>query len=108
MHSVTSNAVYNEVITNKKFYFDSNVNKDNVSLRATAIKTLTNMDYSNHNLGGVGTIRYANGYYYTYVWGNVASPTERNVLEINSYGGGTLNIWQYNYNSDSYTLIRTI
>ena len=106
VHSVTSNAVYKAVVTDKKFYYDSNADRTNVSVRANAIKTLLNGDYNNKNVGGVGTIRYTGGYYYTYVWGYRATVGEHSVLEINPYGGGELNIWSLN--NDNYALVRTI
>lgn len=106
MHSVTSGAVYKAVITDKKFYYDSNADRTNVSVRANAIKTLLNKDYNNENVGGIGTIRYTGGYYYTYIWGYRATVGEHNVLEINPYGGGLLNIWALN--NGNYDLVRSI
>ena len=107
MKPVTSNAVYEVAISEKSFYFDSNVDRTNASLRGTAIKSLTDMDYNNYHMGGVGTIRYYGGYYYVYIWGYVVSGTERCALEINPYNL-ELNIWKYNHNTTTYELKRTI
>ena len=81
-------------------YF-TELDRNSESDRITAMGVLT----VNRENSGIGTIRYANGFYYYYSWNNT-TVSEQTIIETNPYTG-TINIFKKDGNN-TISRVRTI
>ena len=103
MHSVTSNGVYSALITkaNTQSHFDANTDKGTIANRIDAIKQFIPL-----TLAGIYRIRYAGGYYYSYIV--IGNSSEQTILEINCYNSGSLCIFRRVVSTDNVYLAKTL
>lgn len=74
-------------------FYDSDADRNDISARITAMLHVINESLVHNIYSGTFIVRYASGYYYTYIFGYQANSTT--VMEI-VFGGDLINIFSGN------------